>query len=216
MNNLTAQQVALLSAIKQAPASILLALWMNGEPMGSNDLVTTTGWSKNQVTAGLKKLAALDLVQQHNRYSGWQLTGKVRQLTFGSPSTDDSRATTTTALNRKRQYEQAGMAAEVALTRVGSPSTDDSRALPEIDTHTLDNLNALRQYGVGKNQTTTTLAADENITPQYIHAHASRLRAEQRLSPALLITVLQCDDPLPEAQSDEPSRRQKYAEWNRK
>jgi hypothetical protein len=72
------QMVAILNALKGPPGNILLALISHSRPLGTNELVTLTGWCESSVIAGLQKLERLGWVERQARYNGWALVRTIR------------------------------------------------------------------------------------------------------------------------------------------
>lgn len=61
-----------------------------------------------------------------------------------------------------------------------------------------ENLQVLLDYGVGRNKRTKKLAQMDHLTPAYVRAHAESLIEQGKLSPGLLITVLESAQPAPQ------------------
>ena len=60
-----------------------------------------------------------------------------------------------------------------------------------------DNLAAMAEYGLAPNIRTRAAAELPNTTPDYIHAQAARLCKANKLSPGLLLIVIESEDKLP-------------------
>lgn len=75
-----AEITLLATSLKGAPISILFVMLSLDQMFGVKDLQAMTGYSKSAVSAGLSRLEALDIVQQTQRFVGWTLTSKGRQL----------------------------------------------------------------------------------------------------------------------------------------
>lgn len=88
------QRAVILRSIKGPAASILLALLSNpNRSLGNTELCTLTAYTDKSVTAGLRALDALGLVQRHARYRGWAPTTLTQQLVLpvdNSPDPVDS------------------------------------------------------------------------------------------------------------------------------
>lgn len=65
------EPLALIRAIRGAPLTVLVALTMSGQPLGTAQLATLTGYSDKTVTSALLTLQGLGLVQRHGRYQAW-------------------------------------------------------------------------------------------------------------------------------------------------
>jgi DNA-binding IscR family transcriptional regulator len=80
------QQVSMMvGTLRGAPASVLLAmLLLGGGPLQVVELEEITGYARQTVSKGLRRLSSLDLVHKMpGRYEGWVLKVKVRQMVLG-------------------------------------------------------------------------------------------------------------------------------------
>ncbi len=76
----------LIRAIRGAPLTVLVTLLLNQEqPMGTEQLVAATGYSKKTVIDSLNTLQALNLAGSHTRYQGWRATVEIPQLFLAAP-----------------------------------------------------------------------------------------------------------------------------------
>jgi hypothetical protein len=194
------QQIALITALKGAPASILWALILSGSPMGTNELATVTGWSKSQITAGLTKLASLDLAQRMTRFTGWQLTARVRQMvlssTNSSRSTNDSNLITITTTTIGETMIPEGVVEEVSNS---SRPTNDSISEEVIE--------AYKQTGITLNWRTRQLA--KKITAFDVTHEFDKLRRRGKSKEVgLLITILEA------IASGQTRHDPTYADWD--
>lgn len=71
------EPLALIRAIRGAPLTVLVALTMSGQPLGTAQLATLTGYSDKTVTSALLTLQGLGLVQRHGRYQAWLPSSQV-------------------------------------------------------------------------------------------------------------------------------------------
>jgi hypothetical protein len=62
----------------------------------------------------------------------------------------------------------------------------------------LENLTALEEHGIASTPKTVELCKLAHVTPAYIHGQAARLHKEGRFATGLLVTILRCNDPLPQ------------------
>jgi len=76
-----------------------------------------------------------------------------------------------------------------------------------------ENLETLRAFGVGRNKAVLEICGRPNVTPDAIRAHAERLRAERRLTPGMLITVLRDDDPIVAQNKRDHANNDAYQDW---
>jgi hypothetical protein len=70
----------LLPAIKGAPTTVLLALFLYGSPLRQCDIMRLTGASKTTVSSSLVCLHALGLVRKTEKIPGWVLTDQAEAL----------------------------------------------------------------------------------------------------------------------------------------
>jgi hypothetical protein len=63
----------LIRSLKGAALSCYLVLHLAGSTLGTDDLVSATGYSPNSVRAGLRTLESLQLAVRVSRYNGWTL-----------------------------------------------------------------------------------------------------------------------------------------------
>lgn len=74
-------QITMLSnTLKGAPLSCLFVLLLLKRPAGVIELSALTGYSRDTIKDGLRKLKSLDLATTTSRYHGWQLTTSGYQL----------------------------------------------------------------------------------------------------------------------------------------
>ena len=67
---LTSEIVQKINALKGAPASILLALVFSERPLGRDELVIATGYGRDSVTAGIKKIKAMGSISPKQFHDG--------------------------------------------------------------------------------------------------------------------------------------------------
>jgi hypothetical protein len=73
------------------------------------------------------------------------------------------------------------------------------------------NLAAFREEGVGLNHRVQRACQLPHVSPDYIHAQANRLALERRLAPALLLHVVESEDPFPTKEDlRDPEDRERY------
>jgi len=105
------KSLELIRSLKGAPLSVLMVFAVLRVPLGHDYLVLATGWSKDKVTEALQTLyrvhGLLDPIPGE-RYCGWQLSARAKQLELfqSSPIIQDS-PTTTTYLDINKQELKA-------------------------------------------------------------------------------------------------------------
>ena len=107
---------AFIRSIRGAPLTVLVTLLLDRElRMGTQEIVTATGYSKKTVIEALNTLQALNLAQSHARYHGWQITAHVQQLILPAPGDPGT-----------------GMPAEVEILHLPSGSSRDDRVTKDL------------------------------------------------------------------------------------
>lgn len=84
---LTPNQTMLIRSLKGAALSCYIVLHLAGRTLGTDDLVSATGYSANSVRTGLRTLEDLQLAVRVSRYNGWALA-RGTQLLLPYPSED--------------------------------------------------------------------------------------------------------------------------------
>lgn len=79
---MSSELMSILHLLKGAPASILLALLAEGQPLGVKILSRLTGWSDTKISEGLEKLEAVGFIERRARYNGWALTVRAARFSF--------------------------------------------------------------------------------------------------------------------------------------
>ena len=200
---MTPQQTALIASLRGAPASILWALVIAQTALGAAELATSTTWSPDQVTAGLKRLAALGLVQKHGRYNSWQLTAQVKQLMLdltwleaGSPLPAESSASATTESFKNLLELNA------VVVGTGSPLQADSHISLQPPSQAQEELHSTtgltpRQQATFDNllnrkvyEPSRSIIVQRGVTAKMIDAQARQLERRCKYSIPLLIHAL--------------------------
>lgn len=109
-----------LRALKGAPLSVLLALQIARQPVGTAWLSRTTGYSDKPVTSALELLVELGLVTRNSRYNAWQLANGRAQLPLTYPELDAEAPADDCEENGNRNYSDSPEPVE--------PEEDDSEA----------------------------------------------------------------------------------------
>ncbi len=79
---------AMLRTLKGSPLSVLMALALTRQPVGSEWLQTATGYSDKSIQTGLNVLVEFGLVTRNGRYA-WQIAAGVEQLPLMAPELDE-------------------------------------------------------------------------------------------------------------------------------
>lgn len=110
----------------------------------------------------------------------------------------------------------------------GAPSGTAAAPAGGDDPRVARNLQALGEFGLLANRRTRALAAREEVSPEYIRAHAARLEQQLRLRgehldahPGLLLVVLESGAPAPSLNRQghlqgcrcDACRRAAYRQW---
>jgi hypothetical protein len=72
-------QDSFIRKLKGAALSVFLVLYASAASLGVSELVSATGWCRDQVRRALRQLLILGWVEQNQRYHGWELVDQVRQ-----------------------------------------------------------------------------------------------------------------------------------------
>jgi len=154
-----AQASDLVMSLKGAGVSILILMWAmrkNRRNWSRDDLATHTGWSRETVAIGLKRLALRQLVVRMNAET-WQLSDNGFQLNFGdlpaadptaenveSRTTSESKISTLSGGGFKENHDITHDMESLKPPLIGVENFD-SRANHEPSTYGLDSL--LISYG---------------------------------------------------------------------
>jgi len=200
--------VEIVITCKGAKLAILWLLLATRKPQTQEWLERHSGYTDKTVSQAIAFLAETQRITK--TIYGWVISEGF-QLSLPLPIDELSRrnsdSTTTTAINNSVLTINKAVEEE----RVGKFPTPDDR------THAIENLTALKQWGVGINDTTLALATHPDITPTLINDNARRLHKQKRFSTGLLITTLRCgDQPTPQnilpSEARDPAR---YADWEK-
>jgi len=185
------QKVEFLRTVKGAPLSILVAFILIQEPLGHDYLVRATGWSKDNVTNGLRVLNDLGYIEPlpGQRYCGWVLTDRIHQMSLfdSTPIISDSR-TTTTYLNKVRELKSSN-----------SPVECENLGLEALEI-----VKVLTEAGV-RGKKVLQLANLPHISLEYVtnHLEFGRKRKDDL---ALIIYRMQEGDPMPKIHNPDERR----------
>lgn len=136
---------------------------------------------------------------QHNTGTASRSGGKARKTALRKREIPRALSTAAESLNRSKPFKTATVAESPPEAAVSAAAAA--------------NYAALHAYGVGDNARVRALCAREDIDPDTIHRQAMRLKSRGRLSPSLLIYVVEAGDPV--ERSTEEDDRRRYAEWGR-
>ena len=157
-----------LRAIRGAPITCLMALWVIGKPATKEQIADETGYQSGAVHVALRVLQRfnLALALPDGRHPRWALTANSPQLPLGwlveQVSRDNRESTPPTTTRSIGGDLSTGQVEEAEVSR-------DNR----------ESLEALAQAGIGE-PTRSRLAALPHVTPAYVRAHVARLRRERR------------------------------------
>lgn len=210
------QTLSTTKTLSGAPATIILAMFLASGPVGRNDLVTATSYGKDKIQEGLSILATLGIAERFQRYQGWRLTSRARQLIL--PVDNSAKPVDNPVDNMlKTSQGKAGRSAQSTSPIITTINTDISNKGGNIKTKTdvpkspqqtspweMDKhkpiTNALRSAGVMKNDRTEKLLTFDHITPNYINAHHRDLIEKQtdpRYITGRLVLILESGKPAP-------------------
>jgi hypothetical protein len=105
-----------LRALKGAPLSILIAIFLAKQPVGESWLISVTGYSQNTVRKGCKFLLETQMIRRNSRYEGYALSQGAMQLPLGMAEFGESQkmtlpiSTTTSTLNKYEDEFSEGKA----------------------------------------------------------------------------------------------------------
>lgn len=83
-----------LRALKGAPLSIIIALFLAKQPVGESWLISVTGYSQNTVRKGCKFLLEAQMIQRNGRYEAYVLSNGAMQLPLGMAEIGESQKMT--------------------------------------------------------------------------------------------------------------------------
>lgn len=202
-----------LRALKGAPLSILIAMFLAKQPVGESWLISVTGYSQNTVRKGCNFLLETQMVQRNGRYNGYVLSKGAMQLPLGMAELGESQnltlptPPTTTTLNKYEDDFSEGKEAVVSNgrsendSRLESPSTG-----PSVEARSRPN-NSFRMtekdsrlvllYSAGVMEPTASRLLEKDwVTKDYLEAHIEKANRENTPIP-LLIHRIQSHDPKP-------------------
>lgn len=183
-----------LRALKGAPLSILIAMFLAKQPVGESWLISVTGYSQNTIRKGCSFLLETQLILRNGRYQGYVLSKGAMQLPLGMAEIGESHfltlptPTTTSTLNKYEDDFSEENAAEEELRE----SFFDSR----LENDSL--LVLLYSAGIME-PTASRLLEKEWVTKAYLEAHIEKANRENTAT-ALLIHRIRSHDPMPKSQ----------------
>lgn len=176
--------------VKGAPFTVLVALMHLGGEAGVVEICNLTTYTDKTVNRALDALADAGLVANTHRYNGWILTKHGKQIPFVLVG-----AHLPGAGEFLRLGEIPPVVNVVKDLKTESFNSIPTTTAPEISPARQARLDALRSAGV-EGRVRDELAADPDLTPEYIAGVASKTKAE-RLGTGMLVTRLRSHDELP-------------------
>ena len=114
-----------LRALKGAPLSILIAMFLAKQPVGESWLISVTGYSQNTIRKGCNFLLETQMIQRNGRYHGYVLSKDAMQLPLGMAELGESQnltlptATTTSTLNKyEDEFSEEKAVVEISKSKM--------------------------------------------------------------------------------------------------
>ncbi|HJW91447.1 MAG TPA: hypothetical protein VJ436_12460 [Anaerolineales bacterium] len=172
----------------------------------------------------LRSLVGLGYARREARVNGYEITQLGKDVfappNAGIPRIEALTTTTTTELkgNSTETAEAAALPPEFSEKPGKARKASKHKAAHHPGASPIaesspseENQAAFREEGIGMNTRVLQLCQEDHVSPEFIHAHAIRLRDEKRFSSSLLIYVVERNDPLPVDRSEEEQNR-RYSE----
>jgi hypothetical protein len=218
---------ALLCTVQKA-LGVLCALLLLGHPAGVLDLALRLNCSHQTVEKHLDVLFRQELVRRDQYHNGYTVSEKGLFFWFDQCGKIYHVPSTTTAAIKDYLFkdrltssaeevvdygnvEKNAMSAKNGNDRPGADPQQEAQR-DELDPERVAaNLAAFREEGVGLNHRVLRACRLPHVSPDYIHAQANRLALEKRLAPALLLHIVESEDPYPsDKQLADPENRERY------
>ena len=205
MSNLTPQEIAQYRLIKKIALPLMLMFRLD-RPVGPVEIAAILEIDRTTASKYLTSAVDLGFATRTHHHEGFMLTQQGRQLILPFDFDDENQMrristfeATTTALktlgesNKPKLINQEGLEAVVVDPESGK------------NPHFTKNIAALKAAGVGEPMR-SKLAAAKHVTPEYVQAHAAKVKQEGKRI-GMLVHRLRAADPMPAVIDPEDTSR---------